>query len=291
MPGPAGPLRAGYDEDMSSVETPVEELDVSVHTAKVLADLGVKTLGDLLTAPVVRASAHVIDELTFLFDELGLEYTGRLESIPYEVPEARRVPILHVRYVEGGPPTPTTRMGGAPSAWREDVPWPHCQKCGRALRFVGQIVGPLDLGPVSLADREAVQVFACLDDRTECPSWEPLGPANAALVRKVVQDATVRAPGAALFASFAVETHPAFDDAILREGDDDEAFAHGQHDKLGGVACAGSAPVVPTCAQCKEPMEQLAQLSSDAVASPFADGTMFVHLCRRKHAASVQYVG
>lgn len=275
---------------MSSVETPVEELEVSVHTAKVLADLGVKTLGDLLAAPVIRASAHVVDELTFLLDELGVEYTGKLESIPYAVPEERRIPILHVRYLEGGPPTPTTRMGGAPSAWPSDVAWPHCQRCGRALRFVGQIAGPLELGPLSLAAREAVQVFACLDDRSECPSWEPLGGANVALVRKVVQDASVRAPGAPPFASFAVETHPAFDDAILREGEDDAAFAHGQHDKLGGLACSGNAPAIPTCVHCKQPMEQLAQLSSDAVASPFADGTMFVHLCPKKHTAAVQYV-
>lgn len=275
---------------MSSVETSVEELEISVHTAKVLEDLGVKTLGDLLAAPVIRASAHVVDELTFLFDDLGVEYTGRLESIPYAVPEERRVPILHVRYVEGGPPAPVTRMGGPPSAWPSDVPWPHCAKCGRALRFVGQIVGPLSLGALSLAEREAVQVFACLDDSSECPSWQPLGPANAALVRKVIQDATVRAPGAPLFASFAVEMHPAFDDAILREGDDADAFAHGQHDKLGGLPCSGTPPVVPTCAYCKEPMHQLAHLSSDAVASPFADGTMFVHLCPKKHSAAVQYV-
>ncbi len=275
---------------MTSVEMPVEELAVSAHTAKVLADLGVRTLGDLLAAPSIRASAHVVDELTFLFDDLGVEYTGQLESIPYAVPEARRVPILHVRYVEGGPPAPATRMGGAPSAWPNDVPWPHCRRCGRALRFVGQIVGPLALGTLSLADREAVQIFACLDDRSDCPSWQPLGPANVALVRKVIRDATVRAPGAPLFASFAVETHPAFDDAILQRGDDEEAFAHGQHDKLGGLPCSATPPAVPRCERCSEPMQQLAQLSSDAVASPFADGTMFVHLCPAKHSASVQYV-
>lgn len=283
---------------MSSLETAVDELEVSVRTAQVLGDLGVKTLGDLLAAPVVRAPAHVIDELTFLFDELGVEYTGKLESIPYQVPEERRIPILHVRYIEGGPPTPATRMGGAPSAWTSAAPWPKCERCGRALRFVGQIVGPLLLGDVALDAKEAVQVFACLDETSQCPSWEPLGPANAALVRKVVEETTVRAPGAAPFASFAVEPHPAFDDSAASgsapsEQDDEawaEAFAHGQHDKLGGVPCAGNPPKVPVCATCNEPMRQLAQLASDAVASPFADGTMFVHLCGKRHAAAVQYV-
>ena len=37
-------------------------------------------------------------------------------------------------------------------------------------------------------------------------------------------------------------------------------------------------------------MKQLAQLASDAVPSPFSDGTMFVHVCPKKHAASIQYV-
>ena len=275
---------------MSSLEMSVEELELSARSAQILAGLGVRTLGDLLAAPSIRAPAHVIDELTFLIDELGLEYTGKLESLPYEVPEDRRVPILHVRYIEGGPPTPTTRIGGPPSAWTDDVRWPRCSSCQRPLRFVGQIVGPLSLGDLSLRAREAVQVFACLEETSECESWEPLGGANAALVRKVIGDTTVTAPGAALFARFAVETHPAFDDAILRAGEDDAAFAHGQHDKLGGLPCAGCAPRVPTCSTCGSQMRQLAQLGSDAVASPFSDGTMFVHLCPNAHSAAVQYV-
>lgn len=275
---------------MSSVETPVQELDLTPRTSETLSKLGLRTLGDVMAAPAIRAPAHVVDELTFLLDELGLEYTGVLESTPYAVPEERRVPILHVRYLEGGPPTPTTRMGGAPSAWPDDVAWPKCARCGRALRFVGQIVGPLSLGEVALGEREAVQVFACLDDTSECPAWAPRGGANAALVRTVLSDATVRAPGAAPFAAFAVEAHPAYDDAILHDGEDDEAFAHGCHDKLGGLPCAAESPDVPECTRCHRPMHQLAQLSSDAVASPFADGTMFVHVCPGKHGATVQYV-
>lgn len=277
---------------MTSLEMPVEQLEVSARSAQILADLGVKTLGDLLAAPSIRAPAHVIDELTFLIDELGLEYPGRLESLPYEIPEGRRVPILHVRYLEGGPPAPTTRMGGPPSAWTDDVHWPKCATCHRSMRFVGQIVGPLSLGDLSLREREAVQIFACLDETSDCESWEPLGGANAALVRRLIGDTTVTSPGAALFARFAVETHPAFDDAILAAGEceDDDAFAHGQHDKLGGLPCARSAPRVPTCGRCGASMRQLAQLASDAVASPFPDGTMFVHLCPSAHAAAVQYV-
>jgi hypothetical protein len=280
---------------MTSLEMPVEQLEVSARTARILADLGVRTLGDLLAAPSIRAPAQVIDELTFLIDELGLEYPGRLESLPYEIPEDRRVPILHVRYLEGGPPTPTTRMGGPPSAWTDDARWPKCATCHRSMRFVGQIVGPLSLGDLSLHEREAVQIFACLDDTSACESWQPFGGANAALVRKVIGETTVTAPGAALFARFAVETHPAFDDAILAEpstgaSEDEDTFAHGQHDKLGGLPCARSAPRIPSCVRCAVEMRQLAQLASDAVASPFPEGTMFVHLCPSAHSAAVQYV-
>ena len=88
---------------MTSLEMPMEQLEVSARSAQILAGLGMKTLGDVLAAPSIRAPAHVIDELTFLIDELGLEYPGTLESIPYEIPEDSRVPILHVRYLEGGP--------------------------------------------------------------------------------------------------------------------------------------------------------------------------------------------
>jgi len=282
---------------MSSLETPVDELEVSVRTAQILTGLGVKTLGDVLAAPTIKASPHVIAELTFLFDELGVEYTGKLVSVPYEVPEERRVPILHVRYVEGGPPTPTTRMGGPPSGWTQHShsPWPACTKCGRPLRFVGQIVGPVTVGDLSLDHHEAVQLFACLDDSSNCPSWDALGPANSAVLRHV-DDTIAKAGGASPYASFAMELHPAFDDDLLATdaGADDEAwaeaFAHGQRDKLGGHPCAGNAPTVPSCATCKEPMQQLAQLASDAVPSPFADGTMFVHVCPKKHMASLQYV-
>ena len=282
---------------MSSLETPVADLEVSVRTSQVLAGLGVKTLGDVLAAPVIKASAHVIAELTFLFDELGVEFTGKLESIPYHVPEDRRVPILHVRYVEGGPPTPTTRMGGPPSGWsiHSPAPWPKCEKCARPLRFVGQIVGPLDVAGIHLARHEAVQLFACLDDASNCTSWEPGSPANNAVIRHV-DDTVAKTSGASPFASFAMELHSAFDDDLLADSDsaDDEAwadaFAHGQHDKLGGHACAGNEPKVPSCPTCNEAMTQLAQLGSDAVPSPFADGTMFVHVCAKKHGASIQYV-
>jgi hypothetical protein len=282
---------------MGTLETPVEELELSGRTSHVLADHGVKTLGDVLAAPVIRASAHVVAELTFLFEELGIEYTGKLVSVPYVVPEDRRVPIFHVRYVEGGPPTPTTRMGGAPNGWtiHSPTPWPVCAKCARPLRFVGQIVGPVTVGDVAFGHHEAIQLFACLDASTNCPSWEALGPANAAVLRHV--DHTVaKAWGASPFASYAMELHPAFDDDLLvmDAGKEDEAwadaFAHGQHDKLGGHACAGGEPAVPMCASCNEPMQQLAQLGSDAVPSPFADGTMFVHVCPKKHAAAMQYV-
>jgi hypothetical protein len=97
-----------------------------------------------------------------------------------------------------------------------------------------------------------------------------------------------------------MELHPAFDDDLLalalatNDAQDDEAwaeaFAHGQKDKLGGHACIEGRPPAPSCASCKQSMELLAQLGSDAVASPFPDGTMLVHLCPRKHAAALQYV-
>jgi hypothetical protein len=282
---------------MSSLETPVADLEVSVRTSQVLAGLGVKTLGDVLAAPVIKASAHVIAELTFLFDELGVEYTGKLESVPYHVPEQRRVGILHVRYVEGGPPTPTTRMGGAPSGWSIHSPaaWPKCGTCARAMRFVGQIAGPLEVAGLHFAKHEAVQLFACLDDASNCTSWEPFGAANVAVIRHV-DDTVAKTSGASPFASFAMELHPAFDDDLLADSDAEgdeawaEAFAHGQHDKLGGHACAGNDPKVPSCPTCQQPMTQLAQLGSDAVPSPFADGTMFVHVCPKKHGAALQYV-
>lgn len=282
---------------MSSLETPVGDLEVSVRTSQVLAGLGVNTLGDVLAAPVIKASPHVIAELTFLFDELGVEYTGKLESIPYHVPEERRLAILHVRYVEGGPPTPTTRMGGPPSGWsiHSAAAWPKCEKCARPLRFVGQIAGPLDIAGLHFAKHEAVQLFACLDDASNCESWKAGGPANIAIIRHV-DDTVAKTTGASPFASFAMELHSAYDDDLLANSDaaDDEvwaeAFAHGQHDKLGGHACAGNEPQVPACTTCNEAMTQLAQLGSDAVPSPFSDGTMFVHVCPKKHGASIQYV-
>ena len=282
---------------MSSLETPASELEVSVRTAQVLESLGVKTLGDILKAPVIKASPHVIAELTFLFDELGVEYTGKLESVPYHVPEDRRRAILHVRYVEGGPPGPTTRVGGPPSGWsiHSASAWPKCETCARPLRFVGQIVGPLDIAGIHFAKHEGVQLFACLDDASNCESWKAGGPANLAIIRHV-DDTVAKTSGASPFASFAMELHPAFDDDLLANSDaagDEawaEAFAHGQHDKLGGHACAGNEPTVPSCATCNEAMTQLAQLGSDAVPSPFSDGTLFVHACPKKHGASLQYV-
>src|SRR5512142_2078502 len=151
-----------------------------------------------------------------------------LAPTPYVVPEARRVPVLHVRYLEGGPPSATTRMGGAPSSWSISAAaeWPKCARCARALRFVGQIVGPIALPAIALAAGEAVQVFACLDESSQCPSWQPKGPANVALVRAVRDHAakSVAAP----FAAFAVETSDAFDDEVLRDANaPPDAFAHG----------------------------------------------------------------
>jgi hypothetical protein len=172
--------------------------------------------------------------------------------------------VLHVHYREGGPPTATTRMGGAPSSWSISAAaeWPKCERCARPLRFVGQIVGPFTLANVALDAHEAVQIFACLDESSQCPSW-------AAFVR-MVDDRPAKSV-AAPFAAFAMSTSPGHDD---------------EHDKLGGTARATPA----TCAKCNHPMELLAQLASDAVPSPFADGTMFVHICPKKHRAAIQYV-
>jgi cell wall assembly regulator SMI1 len=59
-------------------EQAVDELEVSVKTASFLQTLGVSTVGELLALPELRAHKLVLAELTAAFEEIGVEYEGKM---------------------------------------------------------------------------------------------------------------------------------------------------------------------------------------------------------------------
>jgi cell wall assembly regulator SMI1 len=62
----------------TSLDTPLDDLDLSVRTYGLLCQLGVTTLGELFAVPEIKAPARVIAELTALLDEHGLDFPGEL---------------------------------------------------------------------------------------------------------------------------------------------------------------------------------------------------------------------
>jgi len=278
-------------------DMPLDELEVSVAASLLLEKLGVKTLGDLLGLETIRASSLVAGELSLLFQELDVTFRGTFDIVAHEIPEGRRVRRIEVRYEEGGDGEAVSRFGGVPSGWASQEPWPACARCRRPLRFVGQIVGPMEIEGAALGEREAVQLFACLHDDSRCSSWIWDAGASHAAVRQIL-DSTCAEAAAAPFPSHRMILSGGWDDAILRsdEAEDDdpavwwEAFGDAQRDKLGGIPAAGNDPRPPVCPSCAVAMVFLAQLGGEQVPSPFADGTCFVHLCAGKHAAAIQFV-
>ena len=72
-------------------EQSIEDLEVSVKTASILASLGVSTVGELMGLQEIAAPRLVLAELQCLFQDLGLEYQGTfspLESLPGSVAKA-----------------------------------------------------------------------------------------------------------------------------------------------------------------------------------------------------------
>lgn len=63
-------------------ETPVEELELSVRSTRLLLELGVETVGALLDLPSIQAPPLVVAELTSLLADMGLAYTGEWKTPP-----------------------------------------------------------------------------------------------------------------------------------------------------------------------------------------------------------------
>jgi hypothetical protein len=290
--------------------TPIRELAITTATQAFLEQLGVATVADVLACPVMRAHPFVLEDLADALARLGVPYGGRLDPVPLEIPPDRRLPSLRVTYQPGGDGEPCSRLGGEPSAWEGSAPWPACARCARKLVFLAQLCGPLDLGTWRLDRGAGIQLFSCLGEPWECPTYDDASGASVAFYRPALR-AFARAAEAPSGEPHRMVLTPAWDDSILlataeefltpaklealraaprprrdpaAEVEKDLAFMDAMTEKLGGVLAVANPPEPARCPQCDGALVFLAQLGRDSIVpNPSGDATWIVRACPEWH--------
>jgi hypothetical protein len=228
-----------------ALETPVDELELSVSASQAVAELGVATIGELIASEGAKQlPARVRGELrALLADEYDITWGEPVEQPTCEVPGEHAVARHRIVFedrvdAEGAL---IDRLGGKPNAPSADFAWPSGSS--RPMRFIGQLVGKAAGGAVDLGDIHVLQIYADLDGefyestdhavvahRAPCPAVvEPPATVEVASVRAMLLEPGVE--------DRRLLDDDAFDDeAEHGDFDAEAAQTHAWCDKVGGVA-------------------------------------------------------